>query len=90
MQLLLPTLRADFTVCETYVYTTKEPLECSISALGDLQDREVSQEDLDAWREQSCRSFIRRMFPGDHFFLHTTRAPLLQAITQDLARLLVR
>src|SRR5262245_34574163 len=38
MQLLLPVLRADFAVCETYTYTEEPPLECPISVFGGLQD----------------------------------------------------
>jgi len=84
MQMLIPTLRADFAVCETYTYTTDAPIDCSISAFGGLQDRKVSREHLEAWRDQSRASFSLCMFPGDHFFLHTTEPLLLEAIAQLL------
>lgn len=90
MQLLLPVLRADFAVCETYVYVTEDPLACPISAFGGLQDCEVSCNDLAAWRDQTYSFFTLRMLPGDHFFLHSAQAPLLQAISRDLTRLLSR
>ena len=38
MTLTLPTLRADFTVYETYVYRDGPPLECPISAFGGNDD----------------------------------------------------
>src|SRR2546423_358721 len=53
MELLLPTLRADFAVCETYRYHVGPPLLCPISALGGLGDDTVSRQDLDAWHEQT-------------------------------------
>ncbi|MCA1852371.1 MAG: hypothetical protein LC647_08250 [Beggiatoa sp.] len=84
MQLLIPTLRADFAVCETYTYTTDAPIDCSISAFGGLQDRKVSRERLEAWRDQSRASFSLCMFPGDHFFLHTAEPLLLETIAQLL------
>ena len=84
MQTMLPVLRADLAVCETYVYSTEPPLNCPISTFGGLQDRRVSRGDLEAWREQSSVSFSLRMFPGDHFFWHTTQPLLLQALSQDL------
>ncbi|MGH8612918.1 MAG: thioesterase II family protein [Gammaproteobacteria bacterium] len=86
MQLLIPTLRADFAVCENYTYATDAPIDCSISAFGGLQDREVSRERLEAWRDQSRASFSLRMFPGDHFFLHTAEPALLETIAQLLVQ----
>jgi len=50
MEIMLPVLRADFAVYETYLYSTEPPLNCPISAFGGLQDHEVSDSDLEAWR----------------------------------------
>lgn len=87
LRLLLPLLRADFAVNETYGYTPEAPLACPIYAFGGLEDDEANYDELVAWREHTCNSFELRMFPGDHFFLYSARAPLLQAIAEDLARL---
>ena len=83
MRLLLPTLRADFAVSETYVYEPAPPLDCPITAFGGLQDREVNRKRLESWRSQTRASFSLQMFAGDHFFLHDAR-PLLQALTAKL------
>ncbi len=84
MQMLLPTLRADFAVIETYVYATESPLNCPITAFGGLQDVEVNFDDLQAWRRQTNASFSLQMLPGDHFFLHSAQAMLLQSLAQQL------
>jgi medium-chain acyl-[acyl-carrier-protein] hydrolase len=84
MQMLLPVLRADFAVYETYTYSTEPPLNCPISTFGGLQDQRVSRGDLEAWRNQTNGSFSLRMFPGDHFFWNTTQPLLLQALSQEL------
>jgi medium-chain acyl-[acyl-carrier-protein] hydrolase len=84
MRLLLPTLRADFKALETYHYTPSAPLECPITALGGLHDPEVSIDSLEAWREHTIAPFSTHMFSGDHFFLHTERAKLLQFINHEL------
>ena len=84
MQIMLPVLRADFAVYETYEYSTEPPLNCPISAFGGLQDQRVSRGDLEAWRDQTTVSFSLRMFPGDHFFLNTAQPALLQALSQNL------
>jgi medium-chain acyl-[acyl-carrier-protein] hydrolase len=89
MALLLPVLRADLSINETYVYTPGALLDCPISAFGGLQDSLASRDDLAAWRDQTRGVFTLRMFPGDHFFLHSDRSLLLRAIAQDLGQLLI-
>jgi medium-chain acyl-[acyl-carrier-protein] hydrolase len=84
MQMMLPVLRADFAVYETYVYSTEPPLNCPISTFGGLQDHRVSRGDLEAWRDQTSDTFSLRMFPGDHFFWNTTQPLLLQVLSQEL------
>jgi medium-chain acyl-[acyl-carrier-protein] hydrolase len=84
MRIMLPILRADFAVYETYAYSVEPPLDCFISGFGGLQDRKVSRRDLEAWRDQTSASFSLRMFPGDHFFLNTNQPLLLQVISHDL------
>jgi len=84
MELMLPVIRADFAICETYSYSVEEPLECSISAFGGLQDNEVNREEIVAWSQQTRKGFTYRMFPGDHFFLKSNEELLLRAIAQDI------
>jgi medium-chain acyl-[acyl-carrier-protein] hydrolase len=83
-ELLLPTLRADFALCETYTYAAGPPLTCPVCALGGLGDDTVDRQDLDAWRELTTGAFRLRMLPGDHFFLQTAQPLLLQGLAQEL------
>jgi medium-chain acyl-[acyl-carrier-protein] hydrolase len=84
MQLVLPPLRADFTLVGTYAYSPEPPLACPISAYGAVEDEEVSRENLEAWREQTTAAFNVRMFPGGHFFLHDARPLLLRTLAREL------
>jgi medium-chain acyl-[acyl-carrier-protein] hydrolase len=84
MDLVIPLLRADFSICQTYVYRYEPPLSCPISAYGGLQDEDVSPSDLRGWQEQTSSDFKLRMFPGDHFFLKSSQASLLYILTQEL------
>lgn len=90
LQLLLPALRADFALCETYQYRYVKPLPCPISAFGGLQDKEVAQNDLRAWREQTEGTFKLRLLMGNHFFINSARMVLLQAVAQDVIQALQR
>ena len=82
-QLLLPILRADFAVSQTYEYIPGPPLSCPLTVFGGLQD-EVSRAELEGWREHTTSSFKLRMFPGDHFFVNTAQAMLLDVIGKDI------
>ena len=86
MELMMPLLRADFQICETYEYTKEPPLECPITAFGGLSDKDVTGEMIGAWREQTARAFRLLMMPGDHFFLHSAQERMLGIISQELQR----
>jgi medium-chain acyl-[acyl-carrier-protein] hydrolase len=87
LSIIIPTLRADCMVTETYVYTNEPPLNCPITVFGGLRDPLVKREELDAWREQTNASFSLRMLEGDHFFLHTSTPVLLSSLSKELYQL---
>lgn len=84
MQVMLPLLRADLTIAETYICTTEPPLDCPISVFGGLQDKDVTREDLEGWAEHTNGPFTLRMLAGDHFFLNTSQPLLLRTLSQEL------
>jgi len=83
MELMLPLLRADFELVQTYVYRPEPLLFCPIAAIGGLQDEEVSRADIQEWREQTS-SFSLKLIAGDHFFVQTARAVLLEFLSRKL------
>jgi medium-chain acyl-[acyl-carrier-protein] hydrolase len=84
MQLLIPTLRADLKLCETYVYQSAAPLGCPITAFGGSQDPKVTLADLRAWQSETCGPFALVTYPGGHFFLFDSQISLLQTICDML------
>jgi surfactin synthase thioesterase subunit len=87
LELVLPTMRADFAVCETYVHRVCPPLACRLVALGGIGDELVSREEVAAWRHHTQGPFAMSMLPGDHFFLGRSPAPLLAALSATLGSL---
>lgn len=85
MNLMLPLLRADFAVAQTYTYVPEPPQVCPVSVYGGLEDQSVLPESLEGWREQTTGRFSLRMFQGDHFFLHTAESLVIQRITDELS-----
>lgn len=84
LQLLLPTIRADLQLCETYEFCERAPLECPISVFGGDQDVKVPRVFLEPWRYHTTQGFRLRTFPGGHFYLTSASTELLDAVLQDL------
>jgi medium-chain acyl-[acyl-carrier-protein] hydrolase len=85
MQAILPTLRADFELCDTYEFRDEPPLACPFLIFGGLEDVRVRAADLEAWPVHSSAECHLSMLPGSHFFLHSAQDLLLTEISQDLA-----
>lgn len=90
LKLVLPSLRADFTLTETYVASDEAPLPCPISAFGGWRDPLTSRESLEAWRSHTAAQFSLRMLPGDHFFLNSQRQLLLNMISAEIQQLMAQ
>lgn len=88
MSLLLPMIRADFEVNETYIFSEDESLSCPIFAFRGAQDKIMTYDEVIAWREQTTGSFTLRTIPGDHFFIHQSEDIFLQILAYDLKQLL--
>jgi medium-chain acyl-[acyl-carrier-protein] hydrolase len=88
VQLMMPTLRADFKAAETYHYVDEEPLACPISAFGGTEDYSVTSEELMGWRYQTTGAFRFYLFPGDHFFIHSHQTAVLEAISREITQIL--
>src|ERR1022692_4722396 len=83
----MPFLRADLAMHEKYTYVEEPPLDCDLIAFGGLKDSEANRESLDAWRNHTTNKFVRRLFPGDHFFVVTARTLFLRMFSQELYRI---
>ncbi len=86
-QIIVPLLRADFAVCDTYRYVPDVPLNCPITVLGGTQDPEVGRDKLEGWRQQTAGDFRLHVLPGDHFFINHSQSEVLDIIGNTLSRL---
>ncbi len=84
LRLILPTLRADFSVYENYRHWLGPPLNCPITAFAGNADSKVSFRDVAAWRRQTKSRFEIRALAGDHFFIHSARGALLKEVAAIL------
>ena len=86
MEVLLPIIRDDFLVCESYNHRTIEALPCPLFSFGGLLDKMVSYEDTLAWRCHTSQKFESYFYSGGHFFLKTHKQLLLEQIKQILQK----
>lgn len=84
LQAFMPTLRADFALCETYECRDDAPLDVPMVAVGGIGDPRALFDDLDSWRIHTSRDFALRLLPGDHFYLQSHRETLLNYLNQFL------
>ncbi|MET9778972.1 alpha/beta fold hydrolase [Streptomyces sp. NPDC006367] len=86
-KLLLPVLRADYRLIETYGRQRPPVLRAPVVAyLGD-RDPGVTRTGVEAWSELTDGGFTVRSFPGDHFYLAPREAELTADIAERLTRL---
>jgi medium-chain acyl-[acyl-carrier-protein] hydrolase len=72
MSVMLPILRADAELIQTYSYVVRPPLETPIIVFGGTSDPSVPPEDLKPWADCTRSHFSIEMLEGDHFFVHNS------------------
>lgn len=69
LKFLLPAIRADFALFETYRAAPRPPLACPITAVRGSCDGVVGAADCAGWAAQTTGAFRSVEVPGGHFFL---------------------
>jgi medium-chain acyl-[acyl-carrier-protein] hydrolase len=85
MELLIPMLRADFELDDTYRMLPGPQLACPMSVYGGDEDPEVSTTDLAAWNDLSTAPAAVTYMQGGHFFIVQQRRALLEEIRVTLS-----
>lgn len=84
MQLVLPTIRADFSLAETWQYRPLPLLNLPITVLAGKQDDRSTAPQAQAWQRETegpCRVI---WFEGDHFFIHGENDAVLAQVQATL------
>ena len=90
VELIVPLLRADLTLAETYVCRDEPPLSIGITALTGDQDGKAPVDDVREWARHTTGEFRLHVFPGDHFYLFPQREAVLRTLSHELHALLLR
>lgn len=87
MRSVLPTLRADFSIIDTYEYADEPALGMPIRAFGGTFDPDVREDDLLAWQVHTTADFRLRQLRGGHFIVRDCQAEITRAIAEDVEQL---
>lgn len=82
-ELILPGLRADLLLVESYRYEAGAPLDREMVITGGARD-DLTREELDAWRAHTTGPFSLHLLPGGHFYPREHKDTLLRLIGEAL------
>jgi len=85
MELLLPLVRKDFELNDTYQASSQPLLSCPVTVFGGNDDPNVQRHHLEAWRTVTSGPFQLHLLPGDHFFIHQHGSLMVSAVIAALA-----
>ncbi len=90
MQIVMPSLRADFTAIETYQYRAETRLACNVTVIGGVEDPDVGMDDLMAWQDVTSGMALVEQKSGGHFYIDQHAAAVTRQIVTDLSHSLGR
>lgn len=85
LEVFLPILRSDLSVCESYVYEGRSNLDCPITLFTGALDGNVAPHDIAGWEAQTAAQFTHHVINGHHFFLKSHKEELLNTMFTALA-----
>lgn len=85
-ELILPTLRADVEMHESYVPVDARPLPVPVTCLRGVEDTLVSRAEAAAWVRTTDSGFRSVELPGGHMYLTESAPDLLRIAAEDLTR----
>lgn len=85
VELVLPTMRLDFTWLDAYTFTPEAPLPVPIVAFAGEADPIVPPELMRGWEQHTDAGFTQHVLPGGHFFLRDELPTIARLVQADLA-----
>ena len=85
MELMLPLLRADFALVETYRAGPMPKLSVPILALYGTRDSTTEVQDMEGWKQITTGDARLEPIEGDHFYLMYAKAEVTRLVATFLA-----
>ncbi len=85
LEIVLPTLRADVALLESYRPGPAVPVDLPITAIRGAGDAHVGAQDAAEWAAFTSAAFALHDVPGDHMYLARSPADALRLVGRTLA-----
>jgi surfactin synthase thioesterase subunit len=85
MDLMLPTIRADFALAETYTYRSGPLLQVPISVFAGKQEENKAPGQVDGWSKETAARCHVTWFEGGHFFINSAPDAVVAQLNAELA-----
>ncbi|MFJ9442224.1 thioesterase II family protein [Kitasatospora sp. NPDC101235] len=83
-ELILPSLRADYTAVETYCSAPDATVSLPITAMAGESDAHATVDEVVQWERHTTGAFDLRVFPGGHFYLADRTESVVELLTAHL------
>ncbi|MFJ7048687.1 thioesterase II family protein [Streptomyces sp. NPDC101112] len=83
-EMILPALRADVEMHESYTPSTDLPLDAPLTVIRGEDDDLVSYDDAESWSKVAARDFEHLEVPGGHMYLTDTAPALIRLIASTV------
>ena len=85
IRILLPILRKDFQLIESFEYNGGMKLHCPLTIFGGRDDRGVPVDKLNGWERVTLKNTNIRLFPGNHFYFIDQQEKVIEAILSNIS-----
>ncbi|SJN59057.1 Linear gramicidin dehydrogenase LgrE [Vibrio ruber DSM 16370] len=82
LNILLPIMRNDFLLDESYIYNDSESLDIPLMILGADKDLLASQSELLAWEKHTLNKFNYKIYSGSHFYIFEHEDEILNLMSE--------
>ena len=87
MEMLLPMIRADFSLTEGHIFQKDIILDCPVSVFYGSEDN-ISKQQIMAWQDLFREQVNFYEFTGGHFFIHEQRAEVLSVLNSVIKKII--
>jgi surfactin synthase thioesterase subunit len=82
-EVILPIIRADFTISDLYKYKPQSKIKTKITAIGGKEDDTFEPKNMLGWYKQT-NTFAYKYFNGDHFFINSSYKEVIDFLNNIL------
>lgn len=84
MELLIPAVRADLALCQSYEDGRRPALPVPITAFGASAERDITAHVLARWADLTSAGFRMKILPGGHDYIYQDVPAMAEALTATL------